>query len=171
MSSSVLPLVFTLFVSHRKMLLSHSLALTFIALATSIPVYASAILPRQAPNTRQYIVFNKCPTSINLYIAGVLDSAIAAGGNVTKFLSTGAGFFYTDANGGASDATGTLRAGFLGDVSSLCTWIAQKRMLTYLFRISTTWCKIPTISTLVSLLNHETVPPCVDASFDKFYPF
>ena len=129
------------------MLLSHySLALTFIALATSIPAYASVILSRQAPNTRQYIVFNKCPAPINLYIAGVLDSVIAAGSNVTKFLSTGAGFFYTDANGGAPNASGTLRAGFLGDVSSLslCTWLARKRMLIHLFRISTTWCKIPT---------------------------
>ncbi|KAF8960459.1 G-X-X-X-Q-X-W domain-containing protein [Flammula alnicola] len=65
--------------------------------------------------TRQYIVFNKCPSSINLYIGGVLDSNIPSGGNVTKFLGLGAGFFYTDANGGNANGIGTTRAGFFAD--------------------------------------------------------
>ena len=69
------------------------------------------------PNPRQYNIFNKCPTAIDLYIGGVLDSNIASAGNVTRFLTTSAGFFYTDVNGGKPDGTGTARAGFFGDVS------------------------------------------------------
>ncbi|KAF8999270.1 ricin B lectin domain-containing protein [Cyathus striatus] len=51
-----------------------------------------------------YIVYNSCPTSINLYIGGL-------NGNTTKFLGSTAGFFYTDANGGNSNGAAT-RAGF-----------------------------------------------------------
>ena len=74
------------------------------------------------PNTRQYNIFNKCPTAIDLYIGGVLDGNIASAGNVTRFLNTDAGFFYTDANGGKPDGTGTTRAGFFGNVSISLTF-------------------------------------------------
>ena len=67
------------------------------------------------PNTRQYNIFNNCPTAVDLYIGGVFDGEIASAGNVTRFLSTNTGFSYTDANGGKSDVAGTTRAGFFGD--------------------------------------------------------
>ena len=73
--------------------------------------------PMAAQGARQYTVYNKCPTSIDLYIGGVKDSTIPQNGNVVKTLSTGAGFFYTDANGGSPTAEGTIRAGFYNDVS------------------------------------------------------
>jgi len=84
-------------------------------LLLTIPLLARPLSPRQS--TRQYIIFNKCPTAVNLYIGGVLDGSIPSAGNVTKFLSTGAGFFYTDANGGNANGAGTTRAGFFDDVS------------------------------------------------------
>jgi hypothetical protein len=62
--------------------------------------------------THQYTIYNKCPNSIDLYIAGVRDSTIPTGGNVVKNLDSIAGFFYTTANGGSHDAVGTIRAGF-----------------------------------------------------------
>jgi len=74
--------------------------------------------PVAAPDTRQYTVYNKCPTPIDLYIAGVKDSTIPKGGYLVKFLGTGAGFFYTDANGGGP-ARGSVRAAFY-EVSKPC---------------------------------------------------
>ena len=62
----------------------------------------------------QYTVVNKCPTSINLYIAGKLDRNLATGASVTKSLGIDAGFFYTDANGGSTNGAAT-RAGFYDD--------------------------------------------------------
>ena len=81
-------------------------------------VLASAVFatPLAKRNTRWYTVYNKCPTSIDLYIGGVKDSTIPINGNVVKILGTGAGFFYTNANGGSPNAEGTIRAGFY-DVS------------------------------------------------------
>jgi len=81
-------------------------------------ILASAVLatPLARQNTRRYTVYNKCPTSIDLYIGGVKDSTIPTNGNVVKNLGTGAGFFYTNANGGSPTAEGTIRAGF-NDVS------------------------------------------------------
>jgi hypothetical protein len=70
--------------------------------------------PVAAQDTRQYTVYNKCPTPIDLYIAGVKDSTIPKGGYLVKFLGTGAGFFYTDANGGGP-ARGSVRAAFYED--------------------------------------------------------
>jgi len=63
---------------------------------------------------RNYTVTNKCPTSVNLYIGGILDSTLATGVSTTKNLGVGAGFFYSDANGGSASGPGT-RAGFFGD--------------------------------------------------------
>jgi len=78
-------------------------------------VLASIILatPLAGQNTRQYHIYNKCPTPINLYIGGeVKDSTIPLNGSVVKTLGTDPGFFYTDANGGSPNAVGTVRAGF-----------------------------------------------------------
>jgi hypothetical protein len=66
-------------------------------------------------HTKQYNIFNNCPTDIDLYIGGVLDGNIARGGNVTRFPDTGATLFYTDANGGNANGAGTTRAGFFGN--------------------------------------------------------
>jgi len=68
------------------------------------------------PYTKQYNIFNNCPSDINLYVGGVLDGNIASGGNVTRFLDTGEALFYTDANGGNANGAGTTRAGFFGNV-------------------------------------------------------
>ncbi|KAF8157229.1 ricin B lectin domain-containing protein [Crassisporium funariophilum] len=84
---------------------------SLVLLAT--PLLASELEARQT--TRQYIVRNQCPTSINLYIAGVLDSVVPSQGTTTKFLGLGAGFFYSDVNGGNANGAGTTRAGFNED--------------------------------------------------------
>ena len=89
---------------------------TLLPLLLAIPLLGHA-KPVARQNTRQYTVYNKCPTSIDLYIGGVKDSTIPQNGNVVKTLSTGAAFFYTDANGGSPTAEGTVRAGFYSDVS------------------------------------------------------
>lgn len=67
-------------------------------------------------NTRHYTVYNKCPTAINLYINGTTQGAIPTNGNVVKTLSTGAGYFFTDAYGGGQNGNEAMRAGFY-DVS------------------------------------------------------
>ncbi|KAF8914422.1 hypothetical protein CPB84DRAFT_1721400 [Gymnopilus junonius] len=62
---------------------------------------------------RQYTVVNKCPASIDLYIAGVYDATLTTGASTTTTAGVDAGFFYTTANGG--DTTGdATRAGFFG---------------------------------------------------------
>jgi hypothetical protein len=76
-----------------------------------------AIEKRQDSDSQsQYIIYNECPDSIDLYIAGSNEGSIVQGGNVTKFLPALAGFFYTDANGGQADGFRTVRAGFSGNV-------------------------------------------------------
>ena len=71
-----------------------------------------------AQDIRQYdTVHYNCPTSIDLYIGGVKDRTIPKNGNVVKTLSTGAGYFYTDVNGGSPTAEGPICAGFFNDVS------------------------------------------------------
>jgi hypothetical protein len=81
-------------------------------------VLASTILatPLARQDTRQYTVYNRCPTPIDLYIGGTKQATIPVEGNVVKTLGTGAGYFFTDANGGSQNANGTIRAGFY-DVS------------------------------------------------------
>ena len=66
-------------------------------------------------NLTQYVVHNNCPSDINLYIAGSYDSYLRQGQSTAKFLGPNAGFFYTDANGGAQDGSAT-RAGFFLEV-------------------------------------------------------
>jgi hypothetical protein len=85
--------------------------LSSLLLATAV---LATPLARQVA-TRQYTVYNKCPSAIDLYIGGVKDSSIPTNGNVVKTLGVGAGFFYTDANGGSPNAVGTIRAGFNDD--------------------------------------------------------
>jgi len=86
-------------------------------------VLASATLatPLARQNTRQYTIYNKCPTPINLYIAGVkggaMDGTIPTNGSVVKSPGTGTTFFFTDANGGKLTGEGTIRAGFSNNVS------------------------------------------------------
>jgi hypothetical protein len=67
-------------------------------------------LARQA--TRQYTIFNKCPSPITLYIGGTNNGIIPTNGNVTKTLPTSAGYFFTDANGGSQNANRSIYAGF-----------------------------------------------------------
>jgi len=74
---------------------------TFSVLFPLVLAYAVFATPLARRNTRRYTVYNKCPTSIDLYIGGVKDSTIPTNGNVVKILSIGAGFFYTNANGGS----------------------------------------------------------------------
>ncbi|KAF8198504.1 G-X-X-X-Q-X-W domain-containing protein [Pholiota molesta] len=92
-----------------------SLPLSSLVLLATPLVAASSLLPRQTTPTRQYVVTNRCPTAVNLYIGGALDSNIPQNGSVTKTLGTSAGFFYTDANLGSPTAEGAAKAGFLGD--------------------------------------------------------
>jgi hypothetical protein len=82
---------------------------SFSSFLIAIPLFSPP------PNTKQYNIFNNCPSDINLYTGGVLDGNIASGGNVTRFLDTGKALFYTDANGGNTNGAGTTRAGFFGN--------------------------------------------------------
>jgi len=70
-------------------------------------IFASAIsatpLARQSDPQRNYTIYNKCPTPITLYIAGTSYGLIPTNGNLTKQLSTSAGYFFTDANGGSQN--------------------------------------------------------------------
>ena len=84
------------------------------SLLLSLTAIFLSVIPTIA-QVYQYTVVNKCPTSINLYIAGNLDSNLATGASVTRSLEDGdAGFFYTDANGRSTNGAAT-RAGFYGD--------------------------------------------------------
>ncbi|KAF8999269.1 ricin B lectin domain-containing protein [Cyathus striatus] len=80
-------------------------------------LYLYIIVPLLAAVTQaltEYRIHNACPTPVNLFIAGNFDSVIGTGGSITKSLSPGAGFFYTDAHGGFQNGSAT-RAGFFGD--------------------------------------------------------
>ncbi|KAJ3512324.1 hypothetical protein NLJ89_g3579 [Agrocybe chaxingu] len=87
---------------------------SLLPLLLAAPLLASPLAPRQS-NTRQYIIHNQCPSAVNLYIAGNLEGSIPSRGETTRFLPLGAGFFYTDANGGNANGIGTSRAGFYPD--------------------------------------------------------
>ncbi|RDB27190.1 Endo-1,4-beta-xylanase A [Hypsizygus marmoreus] len=81
-----------------------------------LPLTLLSLLLLPAHAVHQYIVTNRCPQQIPLYIAGELQGNLAAnGGSVTKTYPGPAGFFYTSANGGNANATGTTRAGFFDD--------------------------------------------------------
>jgi hypothetical protein len=87
---------------------------------------ANPVVEERQIASRQYIISNQCPASINLYIGGQFDAILATGGNTTKFLAETAGLFYTDANGGNVTGSGTLRAGFYGSVSLLFVLVASR---------------------------------------------
>ncbi|KAJ3507120.1 hypothetical protein NLJ89_g6487 [Agrocybe chaxingu] len=87
---------------------------SLLSLLFAVPLLAFPLVPRQL-STRQYIIYNKCPSAVNLYIAGNFEGSLPSQGNTTRFLSLGAGFFYTDANGGNANGEGTSRAGFFPD--------------------------------------------------------
>lgn len=81
----------------------------------SLLVLLLVALATLGQNLTQYVVHNSCPSDINLYIAGNYDSYLRQGQSVTRFLGPNAGFFYTDANGGAQDGSAT-RVGFFLEV-------------------------------------------------------
>ena len=93
-------------------------------------IFASAILAtplaRQSDPKRQYTIYNKCPTSINLYIGGASHGIIPTNGSVSEYLSTDTSYFYTDANGGNENGKDSIRAGFytvsLNPVVSFLPW-------------------------------------------------
>ena len=58
-------------------------------------------------------VVNKCPSSIDFYIAGTKNATLAQGGRTSFVSPPDGGFFYTSANGG-DDAQGT-RVGLYND--------------------------------------------------------
>jgi len=90
------------------MIFTMKIPLIFLSLATTL--LANPILTKRQNYAAQFIISNSCPAPIKLYDGGQVDSTIPVGGRVTKF--TRNGFFYTDANGGNADGTGTLRVGF-----------------------------------------------------------
>jgi hypothetical protein len=68
---------------------------------------------------RQYLITNKCPKPITLFINGESQGTLTANGGSTQrtFDNTFSGLIYTDANGGNQNGVGTTRAGFFGQVS------------------------------------------------------
>ncbi|KJA15305.1 carbohydrate-binding module family 13 protein [Hypholoma sublateritium FD-334 SS-4] len=89
-----------------------SLASTILLASLTSSTLASPMAQRQS--TRPFYIANNCPTSVNLYIGGVLSGSIGKGKSVTKTLPVDSGFFYTNVNAGSPTAEGTSRAGFLG---------------------------------------------------------
>ncbi|KAF8966640.1 G-X-X-X-Q-X-W domain-containing protein [Flammula alnicola] len=86
----------------------------FFALCTllsAVSTIGHPVSPRQGIE-RTYVVHNECPGQINLFIGGELETILPAGDALTKVANVDAGFWYTDANGGRYDGTGTTRAGF-----------------------------------------------------------
>ncbi|RDB27192.1 Endo-1,4-beta-xylanase A [Hypsizygus marmoreus] len=89
------------------MLPLRTLTILSLSLLSLVPIPALA---------RQYKVVNRCPETVPLFIGGQLQVNLTAkGGTFTKNLPGNAGFFYTTANGGNADGSGTTRAGFFGD--------------------------------------------------------
>jgi len=65
--------------------------------------------------TRQYTVYNNCPTPIDLYVNDTSAATIPTNGNITEILPTDPFHFFTTANGGSQNADGTIYAGFHDD--------------------------------------------------------
>ncbi len=71
----------------------------------------------RAVATRHYDIVNNCPSSIDLFINGESQGALAAGATTTRdFVSAWSGFIYTTSNSDRSDGSHTTRAGFFGEV-------------------------------------------------------
>jgi len=60
---------------------------------------------------QQYLVENKCPGQINVWVGGRFDRPLAPQASWTHY-GRNPTFIYTDANGGNGDGSRTLRAGF-----------------------------------------------------------
>ncbi|KAJ7495530.1 G-X-X-X-Q-X-W domain-containing protein [Mycena latifolia] len=71
--------------------------------------------------TRIYNITNNCPIPITLYVSGVPEGVLVSfGGYTTRIIDNNwSGFIYTDANQGNADGSGTVRAGFFGEVRQL----------------------------------------------------
>lgn len=98
-------------------LLLNTCALLIMLVALLPLLFASSILatPLARQNTRQYNIYNKCPTAIDLYISGTNHGTIPTGGSVSRTLGTSAGYFFTDANGGSKNINRAIYAGFYED--------------------------------------------------------
>jgi hypothetical protein len=94
--------------------LLNTCALLIMLVALLPLLFASSILatPLARQNTRQYNIYNKCPTAIDLYISGTNHGTIPTGGSVSRTLGTSAGYFFTDANGGSKNINRAIYAGF-----------------------------------------------------------
>ncbi|KAF9470860.1 G-X-X-X-Q-X-W domain-containing protein [Pholiota conissans] len=68
--------------------------------------------PALAQDTVNHFIYNECPTPINLFIGGNLETNIPVGGMYSKVTSIYEGYWYTDANGGRYTGVGTTRAAF-----------------------------------------------------------
>ena len=128
----------------------HLLSLQSDMLSVLLPlVLASTILatPLAKQNMRQYTIYNKCPTAIDLYIAGAKggakDSTIPTKGSVVKSLATGPTTFFTDANGGRLTAEGTIRARFYNDVSPSQSYMYRGQNFIDFLRTTTTYLRTP----------------------------
>lgn len=87
----------------------------FLTQITALSVLLSSGLGAVA--TRHYNIVNNCPSSIDLFINGESQGALATGATTTRdFDSPWSGFIYTTSNSGRSDGSHTTRAGFFGEV-------------------------------------------------------
>jgi len=87
---------------------------------------ASPLESRQSLSTspwseahRIYYIFNNCPTDINLVESGVFSGEVIPIRNFTTKYTTSYGWrgpFYTDANGGNVDGSGSAKALFWNNV-------------------------------------------------------
>ena len=103
----------------------------------------------------QYVVTNKCPSSITLYINGNLESTLATGASTTKTLGVAdTGLFYTDANGGSQNCVESTRAGFYGDVRS-----STMRDFVLQLMITDWICFHSNIITTISKTQATSIPP------------
>ena len=91
----------------------HMNRLFLLSLLATPAVFAQTA--ESLPKTTKYTVVNKCPQTIDLYIAGKDVAKIATGHDFTTTLGPNPGFFYTDVNGGNKNGAAT-RAGFFTDV-------------------------------------------------------
>jgi hypothetical protein len=89
-------------------------------LAVLYAFFAAMAVP-VASATRIYNITNNCPISISLYINGVNEGVLASsGGYTTRIIDNNwSGFIYTNSNQGNTDGSGTVRAGFFGEVSAI----------------------------------------------------
>ncbi|KAF9556255.1 hypothetical protein CPC08DRAFT_694670 [Agrocybe pediades] len=92
----------------------HCLTFTILSITVACagPAVASPILQPRQGLTRTYVVHNKCPKQINLFVGGQQVNTLPTGGSLTRVDNVAAGFWYTDLNGGRYTGVGTTRAAF-----------------------------------------------------------